>query len=98
MVDLRDSRSYHHLGITGNSHGAIENLRDKFLDEISSALSPFGCELTRIDNLLEQSRLRDLSCSLSPGCAGIRISHLNLLWVRPYPVHLLIVRAFFHFL
>ena len=38
VIDLRDARVDHHLGVAGDGHGAIEHLRDEFLDQVLAAL------------------------------------------------------------
>ena len=32
VIDLRDPRIDHHLGVPGDGHGPVQELRDEFLD------------------------------------------------------------------
>ena len=60
VIDLRDARVDHHLGVARDGHGAIQHLRDELLDQVLAALlgCRFDAEAAFLDNLVEQSTFR----------------------------------------
>ncbi len=52
MIDLRDARVDHHLGVLGDSHGAFEHLGDEFLHQVLAALLGLA-EPSLLDDLIE---------------------------------------------
>src|SRR5271165_3333660 len=57
MVDLRDAGVDHHLGVPGDRHRSVQELRYEFLDQVLAAFerSRFFPETSFLDNLIEQA-------------------------------------------
>ena len=69
MIDLRDARIDHHLGIAGDGHGSFEDLRDEFFDQVLAALFGGGlhAEAPFVDDLVEQA----LFCTCSVAAVAL---------------------------
>ncbi len=60
MIDLRDARIDHHLGVARDGHGAVEELGDEFLDQVRAALFRAAGSAPKrpsFDDLVEQALL-----------------------------------------
>ena len=63
MIDLRDARVDHHLGVARDGDGAFEHLGDESLHEVLAALARLGvaADLALLDDLVEEPEF--LACS-----------------------------------
>ncbi len=77
VIDLRNARIDHHLGVPGDRHGSVEELRDEFLDQILAALFRCGffAEAAFFNDLIEKPLLEDLLTRCRRGLGGLCISH-----------------------
>ena len=89
MVNLRNARIDHRLGVFGDGYLPLQNLGDELFDEILAAFPSGGIRShpPSLDNLVEKSALTDLLGGLR--CRGrfCFVSHcpppfLLLSWVR----------------
>ena len=74
MVDLRDARIDHGLGIARQGHRAFQELRYKFLDQIFPAVFRFGIfpHPPFVDNLIEQAFFGRLTVVAAASAASLQ--------------------------
>ncbi len=84
VIDLRDARVDHRLGVFRDRHRAFQNLGDELLDQVLAALpAPPGPRQTAfLDNLIEQTCLDYLFGGSARAAAAFCASAIGIL-LRP---------------